>query len=80
MTGVFICPDGSLSIGSKRKRAIKSNLYNFLVHNEGKPSHILGLIYFAIQVEPEWAANLLIKYANYGKAQNSSVIEALGKQ
>lgn len=77
ITGVFLMPDGSLSIGSKRKRELKKSLYQYLVAGQGNPAIILGRIYFAISVEPAWAARLLEKYADYGLAKGKGVIEAL---
>lgn len=77
ITGVYIQPDGSLSMGSKRKKQIKHYLYEYLCKGKGEPLHILGLIYFAIQVEPSWAASLIAKYANYGSARGIGVMNAL---
>lgn len=79
VTGIVVRPDGGLSIGSERKRDIKRELYALLVHGEGDPLATLGRMYFAIQVEPSWAARILAKYSNYGDAREGGVICALRK-
>lgn len=77
ITGVCIQPDGFLSVGSKRKKQIKHYLYEYLCKGKGEPLQILGLMYFAIQVEPSWAASLIAKYASYGSARGVGVMNAL---
>ncbi|MCP2078752.1 retron St85 family RNA-directed DNA polymerase [Adlercreutzia equolifaciens] len=77
VTGVFVTPEGELSIGSKRKHEIKRLLYDYLTKGQGDADVILGLIQFAIQVEPKWASVLLAKYAKYGEARQYGVIGAL---
>ena len=73
-----VCDSGSqLSIGSKRKHEIKHLLYDYLTKGQGDADAILGLIQFAIQVEPKWASALLAKYAKYGEARQYGVIGAL---
>ena len=77
ITGVYIQPDGEFSIGQKRKKQIKHDLYEYLMRGEGSSAHVLGLIYFALQVEPFWVNRLLSKYAKYGRAKDLGVIGAL---
>lgn len=77
VTGLVVRSDDRLSIGAKRKSHIKHDLYELLTHGEGDPLAVLGILYFAIQVEPDWAATVLAKYANYGIAREKGVVGAL---
>ena len=77
ITGVYILPDGRLSIGKHLKKTIKHDLYQFLVQKTGDRSHILGLINFARYIDSEWTSNLLAKYNEYGSARGKGVIGAL---
>lgn len=78
VTGVYITPDGFLSIGSRRKREINTMVYRFLMYGEGSAAKILGMLDFARSVEPRYVTNLIIKYAMYGRAAEcGGVISAL---
>lgn len=77
ITGVFLQPDGNLSIGKKLKEKLKSELYQFLVHGRGESAHILGLINYSQYVDPDWTSSLIAKYNNYGVAKGCGVIKAL---
>lgn len=77
ITGIYLQPNGELSIGRKRKKKLQKELYEYLVHGIGNPNRILGFINFAMQVEPSYVAKLLAKYSNYGEAKQSGVINAL---
>lgn len=79
VTGIVITPDNKLSIGQKKKQEIKHSLYAVLLHKDGDPLSVLGSIYFALQVDPDWTASILAKYANYGIARECGVIGALRK-
>ena len=68
VTGVYLEPDGSLSIGSKRKRELNAKLYRFLLYGEGNTEEIRGLIHFARSVDPAYVTSVLLKYENYGSA------------
>lgn len=68
VTGIYIEPDGTLSIGAKRKRELNAMIYRFLVHGEGNASVIRGHIDFARSVNPAYVTDLLLKYENYGVA------------
>lgn len=78
VTGVFIMPDGTLSIGSKRKGELNRKLYQFLVHGDGDASEIRGILDFARSVNPRYVTELLLKYQNYGyAAEYGGVMAAL---
>jgi len=78
ITGVYITPEGKLSIGSKRKRDLKSRLYQYLVRGEGRADELLGLVNFCALVEPRYVSALLAKYASYGSAvEHDGAIGAL---
>lgn len=78
VTGVYLGPDGLCSIGVERKKRIKNELYQLLVHNRGNPNRIMGLLNFCRQIEPDYYNDLLAKYANYGIAREcGGVISAL---
>ena len=70
-------PDGRISLGAKRKKELKHELYLFLLHQEGNQNSLIGKINFAQQVEPRFVANVLSKYANYGAAKGVGVMKAL---
>lgn len=78
VTGVYIEPDGSLSIGSKRKRRLNGMIYSFLVHGVGSASEILGMLNFARLIDPCYVSDLILKYASYGAAREyGGLISAL---
>lgn len=77
ITGIYLTPQGGLSIGSRRKKEIKHLLYDYLVCGQGSANQIVGLIYFATMVEPLWVAKLLSKYAQYGNARTQGVMGCL---
>lgn len=77
ITGVYIQPNGCLSIGKKLKSNIKHELYRFLVYGIGNSAHILGQIHFARYIDPDWTSGLLAKYNQYGSARGRGVIKAL---
>lgn len=72
VTGVYISPEGKLSIGSVRRRALKALIYEHLMTEDGKESvpanRLIGLIGFCQQIEPDFVARLISKYSNYGRA------------
>ena len=78
VTGIFISPEGALSIGAKRKRQYEKELYNLLVHNEGSPERMLGQLGFCKQVDPDYYVKVMGKYASYGSARKAGgVLPAL---
>ncbi len=77
ITGLYLSPDGRISLGAKRKKELKHELYLFLLHQEGNQNSLIGKINFAQQVEPRFVANVLSKYANYGAAKGVGVMKAL---
>lgn len=81
VTGIFINPDGTLSLGHKRKKQLESMLYRYLVKLQGNPNEILGYINFCNYVEPEFTRKTLLKYGKYGSAcEYSGVIDLLRKE
>lgn len=81
VTGIFINPDGTLSLGHKRKKQLESMLYGHLVNSQGDPDKILGYINFCNYVEPEFTRKTLLKYGKYGFAREcSSVVDFLRKE
>lgn len=78
ITGVFITPDGKLSVGSKRKRALEKGLYEYLVNDVGSADQLLGLLNFCSSIEPSYAGKIIAKYSNYGRAaEYEGVVDAL---
>lgn len=72
VTGVFISPDGQLSIGSARRHQLKELVYKHLVSKDGREEvsadKLIGLITFCQQIEPDFVAHVISKYSNYGRA------------
>lgn len=80
VTGVFITPDGSLSIGPSRKRALKRELYKVLVGEQVSANDVrtlIGRLNFCRQVDPTYLNSVLAKYASYGRARKCGVMPAL---
>lgn len=67
VTGVYITPEGNLSIGRNRKRQLKKMIYEYQVNNDGNPEEIIGYINFCKSIDPKYVAKVLTKYSNYGK-------------
>lgn len=72
IAGIYISPEGQLSIGSARRRQLKELIYRHLVSEEGKEiisaHRLMGLITFCRQIEPAFVARVISKYSNYGRA------------
>lgn len=80
VTGVFITPEGSLSIGPSRKRALKRELYQVLMGEHISPDDVrtlIGHLNFCRQVDPTYLNSVLAKYAGYGRARSCGVMPAL---
>lgn len=69
VTGIII-DRGKLSIGTKRKKEIKSMIYKKLKHGKGKEEQILGYLFFLKDIEPDYFNKILKKYSNYGDILN----------
>ena len=81
VTGIFINPDGTLSLGHRRKKQLESMLYKYLIKLQGNPNEILGFINFCNYVEPDFTRKTLLKYGKYGFACNySSVVDFLRQE
>lgn len=68
VTGVYINENGLLSIGAKRKRELKRDLYKVLMGDADNVDELLGLLAFCKQVDLDYYNGLLAKYSNYGVA------------
>jgi len=64
VTGLFICPDKSVSIGRKNKRKIRSFLFDLKNNklSEDKKKYLSGYLSFILDVEPDLYNRLAIKY------------------
>jgi hypothetical protein len=64
VTGLIIGPDGSLSIGRKRKRYIRKLLQDFRRHklSEKECHHLQGHLAFILDAEPSFFDRLCLKY------------------
>lgn len=64
VTGVFLCPDGSISIGRERKRYIKHLMHRYRLRDleEEDRLQLQGLLGFARDVEPDFINRLALKY------------------
>lgn len=64
VTGLFVCPDGKISIGRKNKRYIKKLIYDLSRGNlkESDALYLRGYLAFIYDVEPEFYNRLSIKY------------------
>lgn len=78
ITGVYITPDGSLSMGKQRKRLLRNLTYRVLSGRSDEVNRLLGMLAFCGQVEPEYLALVLSKYASCGAAgERGGVMPAL---
>lgn len=65
ITGLILTENGRVSVGLKKRLAIKKMIYDRVVHGQGDPNTILGNLAFLKDVEPNTYNSLLIKYAGY---------------
>lgn len=75
VTGVFITPEGSLSVGKKRRTYIRSIIYKYVTSEKVESTEakkILGYLNFCRQIEPDFVFRLILKYSNYGRASHES--------
>jgi RNA-directed DNA polymerase len=83
VTGVTITNEDKLSLGRERKRLISSMTYRFKNQslNEGAIGTLIGLISFALHIEPIFVKRLLKKYGNetLSKLVTAKVMERLTK-
>lgn len=68
MAGVAINSNRELSLGQRRKRELREQLYGFALkeHPDVEDARYLqGLIAFAKQIEPKYVDRMLVKYTSY---------------
>jgi Reverse transcriptase (RNA-dependent DNA polymerase). len=65
VTGIII-DDNRVSVGLKKRRKIKSMLYNKLEHGKGNSDEILGHLFYLKDIEPNYFNKIIIKYSTYG--------------
>lgn len=65
VTGLVV-DDGNVTVGYRRKRQIKSMVYNKLEHGIGDANIILGYLFFLKGVEPGYFDKIIAKYSDYG--------------
>lgn len=65
VTGLFITPDGIISIGRSEKRYIRKLLYDFKndIIDEEKGKYLSGYLSYILDVEPEFYNRLALKYS-----------------
>lgn len=69
ITGVFVTPEGNLSLGPARKRDLRRRLYRVLMGRDAGEVDVLeGHMNFCRQVDPDYLNRLLAKYSSYGSA------------
>jgi len=64
ITGLFVTPDGEVSLGRKNKRYVKKLIFDYKNNRLG-PEHkkyLKGYLSFVEDVEPEFLNRLIIKY------------------
>ena len=79
ITGIYLNCDESITVGSKFKKKLKSYLY--LVKSdlalEVSGEHILGLLSFLKDIEPEYYLKLILKYSEGGENIISKINELI---
>lgn len=65
VTGLFITPDGLISIGRSEKRFIRKLLFDFKngIIDEEKAKYLSGYLSYILDVEPEFFNRLALKYS-----------------
>lgn len=65
ITGLFICPNGNISIGRKNKKYIKKLLFDFKNNNLNNSNlkYLRGYVSYILDVEPYYYHRLAIKYS-----------------
>lgn len=67
VTGLVLTNDAKISVGLKRRKQIKTMVYQKLVHHKGDSNQILGYLSYLKDIEPNTYNNLIIKYSKYCK-------------
>ena len=64
VTGLYICPDGQVSIGRRNKRYIKKLIFDYKNNSIGKKEkgYLSGYLSFILDVEPDFFNRLVLKY------------------
>jgi RNA-directed DNA polymerase len=64
VTGLYVCPDGKVSIGRERKRYIKKliNDFKYNVIKQKDLAYLRGYLCFILDVEPDFYNRLVLKY------------------
>ena len=64
VTGLYICPDGQVSIGRKNKRYIKKLIFDFKNNklDTKEKGYLSGYLSFILDVEPDFFNRLVLKY------------------
>ena len=64
VTGLYICPDGGISIGRKNKRYIRKLIFELGQNRleEREKAYLSGYLSFILDVEPDFFNRLVLKY------------------
>jgi len=65
ITGLMV-DNGEITIGTSKKKELKSLIYQYFEHKKGNPKELLGYLSFLKDVEPVYLSKLIIKYSSYG--------------
>jgi len=76
VTGLFLTPEGNVSIGRDRKRAISAKIHRYTcgLLDESETKKLKGLLAFALDAESEFISKMELKY---GKEIINSLIKRL---
>jgi RNA-directed DNA polymerase len=76
ITGLFVTPDGNITIGRKKKRYVKKLVFEFIQGNQNEESrkYLHGYLSYILDVDPDFFNSLVIKYGHQtvSKAMNIS--------
>ncbi len=76
VTGIILTEKQEITIGTNRRKKIKSLVYNKLKHGKGDSNSIMGYLSYLRDIEPKTYDNLIIKYSKYC---NGDIIKNLRK-
>lgn len=64
ITGLYVCPNGDVSIGRKSKRYIRKLIFDFKNHSlsKDKQKYLSGYLSYILDVEQDFYNRLVIKY------------------
>lgn len=77
VTGVYVTPEGELTLGKNRKRLLRKSIYDYLTKGAGNPRAIRGLVCFCEMIDPVYVSRVIASYVKYDTSGENRLYDLL---